>query len=192
MTIFQNSIAKSSFAVMLVICIFSTMISTKARAGDGNVDVFVVYSGKDRKEKSALKKALLGNLVVKFYNADLLEVADYSGKQKAIAKLEKAKVIVVLKDRPMELFEGTTFARNVLIVNSAKNSVKSENWTLYVVGKGTDLSALGGNLRPHNAASVEDLNDLEALRGADVVLVDEAALDIHNAVGMIVSKVLGS
>ena len=180
------------FAASSLIAMLSFGMLSETRAGGSDLDVYVVFSGKDKKDKKALKAALPANLKVKYYNVDLLAVADYSGKQKAIAKFETAKMIVIVKDSPLELLQGSTFAKSLLVMQGARNSVKSENWTVYVVGKGTDLSALGGNLKTLNAASVEDLSDLGLLQSTDAIFVDESAINIYDAVATIVQKISGS
>ena len=192
MSPFSRKLAKNSLAAILGFCLFFGATLSNVWAGSRDVDVYVVFSGKDKQEKKALKNALPANLKVKFYNVDLLALADYSGKQKAVAKLETAKMIVIIKDRPLKLLQGSTFAKDLFIVGGAQNSVKSENWTLYVVDKGTNLSAVGANLKTHNAATVGDLSDLAALRAADAVLIDSGGLDIYSAVAKIVSQALGS
>ena len=98
----HRKILQSGLAMIMAFSLLSEASFTPAVAGSG-VDVYIVFAGKDKKEKKAIKKAMPDNLTVKFYNIDLLALADYSGKQKAIAKLEKAKVVVFVKDAPHEL-----------------------------------------------------------------------------------------
>ena len=191
MKMFTRKLAKTGLAMLLGLCLMYGANFTKAWAGAGGVDVYVVYSGKNKQDKSELKKAFANDISVKFYNVDLLAVADYSGKQKAIAKLEKAQIVVIIKDSPMELLHGATFKANLLIVQSVKNTVQSENWTLYVVGKGMNLAGLG-KLKTHNASKKADLVDSEKLRASDAVLVDETGLGINKAVSVIVEQTLGS
>lgn len=46
-----------------------------------------------------------------------MAMADYSGKQKAIAKIAKAGLVVVVKTNTMEILESPTFT-NFIIVES--------------------------------------------------------------------------
>ncbi len=182
----HRKILQSGLAMIMAFSLLSEANFTPAVAGSG-VDVYIVFAGKDKKEKKAIKKAMPDNLTVKFYNVDLLALADYSGKQKAIAKLEKAKVVVFVKDAPHELLEGISLATAVVIFNSAKSGVQSASKTLYVVGTGISL---GGGLKTHNATEA-DLRNLELLQSTDAVLLN-GTTDIHNAVALVVATIAGS
>ncbi len=130
-------IANKSVAVIVGFCLAAGVSFAEARAAGADVDVYVVFSGKNKGDKSKIKKLLPKELPVKYYNVDLLALADYSGKQKAIAKLERAKIIVLIKDAAMELLQGAFFRSNLVIVESCKNTVISENSTFYVLGNDT-------------------------------------------------------
>jgi len=181
-----KKILQPGLALVMGLCFLYEANLTQALAGQ-NIDVYVVFSGKDKKDKNALKKAFSADLSVKFYNIDLLALADYSGKQKAIAKFEKAKVIVFVKDSPHELLEGSTFRKDIVIFNSAKNGVQSEGKTLYIALKGTTLD---GGLKTRNATEA-DLLDSEILQATDAVVVN-GSIDIHHAVALVVTTLLGS
>ena len=186
MKFFYKKILQPGLALVMGLCFSYEANFTQALAGQ-DIDVYVAYSGKDKKDKRALKKAFPANLSVKFYNVDLLALADYSGKQKAIAKLEKAKVIVFVKDALHELLEGSTFKKDIVIFNSAKNGVQSEGKTLYIALKGTTLD---GGLKTRNATE-EDLLDSEILKATDAVVLN-GSIDIHSAVALVVATLLGS
>ncbi len=177
--------ANKTIAIALGLFLLWGLFSPTAWAQD--LDVYIVYSGKNKKDQKQLKGVLPQNLTVKSYNVDLLVLADYSGKQKVIAKLGRARVIVILHDRPMEILEGSKVKTNLLVVKSAKGTVNSEGWTLHVVSKGTALTG-----KALEAAKEGDLGDTNAIRAAKVVFVDEGALDIFKAVSLIVEKVLSS
>ncbi len=85
-------------------------------------DIYLVYSGKDKGVSKELKKALPSDLKVKSYNVDLLAMADYSGKQKAIAKLSRAKLVVLIKEKPKEVLGEAKFPA-VIEVDGSKGDV---------------------------------------------------------------------
>jgi len=99
-------------------------------------DVYVIYNSKDKAAKNALVKALPSDFKVKTYNVNLLALADYSGKQKVLAKLERARLIVIFRDKPMRVLKGTKLKRDLVVVESVADSVTSETWRLYVVAAG--------------------------------------------------------
>ncbi len=82
------------------------------------VDIYLVYAGSDKPIQKELKAALSSNFQVKSYNVDMLAMADYSGKQKAISKIAKAKLVVLVNNKPEEALEGAEFS-NVISVDSA-------------------------------------------------------------------------
>lgn len=167
------------------------MIALAAPLAWGGVDVYLIYSGKNKAEKKALMKALPGNVKVKAYNADLLAVADYSGIQKAVAKFDKANAIVVLKDRPMEMLKGATVNKDLFIIHSIKTGLASTEWKVYVLNNGVDITSFGEVMRKKHIASINDLEDWKTIRSSDVLLVDDKTLEINKVVSHLVTKSLG-
>lgn len=174
----------ATLGVLLIFCFVPSMALS--------LDVYVVYSGKGKKEKDQLIKSLPKDFSVKVYNADLLAIADYSGKQKAIAKLGKAQIVVVLQDTPMKILKGSEVTSDLLVVGSLMKTVKSNKKLLYVVAKGTDLSSLKGKVRTLIVSGERDLEDLRRFRSLEVVIVDRGSLDFFKAVSMIVDIILNS
>lgn len=166
------------------------IVSFSTPAVWGAADVYLIYSGKNKADKKLFKKAFPKEIKVKAYNADLLAVADYSGIQKAVAKFDKAGVIVILNDRPMEMLKDAKLKKALIIVHSVKKGFTSENWKLYVLKEGTDFSALGEGLHKKVVAKIDDLADKKAIRDLDVLLVDEKALEIQDLVARLVKMSL--
>jgi len=157
----------------------------------GAADVYLIYSGKNKADKNLFKKAFPKDLKVKAYNADLLAVADYSGIQKAVAKFDRASVIVVLNDRPMEMLKDARLKKTLIIVHSVKKGFTSESLRLYVLKEGTDLSALGEGIHKKVVATMDDLADKKAIRDVDVLLVDEKTLEIQQIVSQLLKMRFG-
>jgi len=137
-------------------------------------DVYLVYSGKSRKLKGELIEGISGDFSVKTYNVGLLGLADYSGLQKVVSKISRAGVVVMLHDTAMEAFKGNTISTNLIIVNSIKTNVKSQNKICYIVDKSVDVSELGNDLKTSIISSIAELND----NGADVLIIDESTINI--------------
>lgn len=154
----------------------------------GMHDVYVVYAGRNKKDKKQIIKALSQNGIdAKGYNVDLLAIADYSGKQKALSKISKAHIVVIIKDAPIEALAGTRFDHYVMVVDSVKTDIKSRRGKLYVLPKGTGLSNLGSNVRKLEVSNTGDLTNSEKIKSLDVVLVD---LDMSKAVSSIAKTIL--
>lgn len=154
------------------------------------LDAYVIYSGKNYQEKESFLATLPKEFSVKSYNADLLAVADYSGKQKALTKFQRASVIVILLDEPMQLLRGATVKSNLVIVQSVMTSVKSEARTLYVLSQGTDFAQLGGKLKTLTAINQENFPNKKELQGADLVLVEEKTLHVMAAASLATATIL--
>lgn len=91
-----------------------SIVSTNVMA---NVDVYITYMGGDRTIKEVVKAALPSNLRIKNYNASALVMADYSGKQKAIAKLSKSKLVVVINQQTINILGSPSFPNYIVIEN---------------------------------------------------------------------------
>jgi hypothetical protein len=143
-------------------------------AAYGKHDACVVYAGKNKKDKKQIMRALSkSGLTAKAYNSDLLTIADYSGKQKAITKISQSNIVVIIKDSSMEALSGTRFSHYVMVVNSVKTNIKSSEGKLYVLNKGTGISGLGNNVKKIEITSAGDLPNSEKIKSLDVVLVNQ-------------------
>lgn len=82
-----------------------------------NIDIYLVYSGSEKAIAKSLKKSLSKDYKVKTYNVDMLALADYSGKQKVASKLAKARLVVLIKDKPKEILSGMSFKSILEIID---------------------------------------------------------------------------
>ena len=155
----------------------------------GDLDVYILYAGKDSSEKNELMKHLNEKLNVKKYNVDLLALADYSGKQKAVARFGRAKVVVAVKDSPVKILKRTKVGSDLLITASTFKGMGSKRKTLRVVMKGTDLKKLG-DVKTVEVNTAADLKNAKAILAADVVIVDDKAVGLFKATGAILQIVL--
>jgi hypothetical protein len=151
-------------------------------------DIYVAYAGKDKKVKNALTDILSKDLQIKTYNVDLLGIADYSGVQKAAAKLSRAKVVVLLHDGPSDMLKGSTIDAEVVIVNSLKRSVKSRAGALYVLGKTSDTSRISSDMNRVDISSKKDLIDRSEMKPGDVFVVDETSISMNEVAAIIATS----
>lgn len=86
-------------------------------------DVFLVYVGGGKSTQQSIKQALPAELKVKSYNASLLAMADYSAKQKAVAKVTKAKLVVFITARPKRLLNDPSIDNSVTIESDAQTEI---------------------------------------------------------------------
>ncbi len=175
-----------STRIVLGLYILCGALCTSVSAG--NIDIYIAYSGKNKETMNTLKKAFHSNLTVKSYNVDLLALADYSGKQKAIAKLERASLIVIISDAAMEALKGASLDTDFLALHSLKKTVTSRKVDLRIVKKGTNLDH---RLKTHAVSSENDLKDLSILHSFDVLVVDERSVKIYKVVVLAATKLLG-
>lgn len=185
----KGQAVKGTLGTILGIFLVWGVFCSVARAE--GLDLYVVYTGKYKKEKDRLLSVLPKDLTVKAYNTDFLVLADYSGKQKAITRFEKARMIVVIHEAPMRPLKGARVKTALLIINSLKNTVTSQTWTLHVVAKGKDLADLDKGVKILKAETEADLADGEVIRSSKVVLVNEESLELFKAVSLIATNFLG-
>ncbi len=155
------------------------------------VDVYVVYRGGGRGEKNDLVEALPSGLDVKSYNSNLLALADYSGMQKVIAKLETARVVVILGNAPSQYIEGRVGSAHLVIVNSVSRTVTTRGRTIYVIRSGTNVSSLG-NLNTLNVQSEGDLANPGRVTAARLISVNESSVGMTESVALVVQRLLGN
>ncbi len=181
---------KRKYLVFFTALFFQLEIFSHEVYATNNTDVYVVYTGKSKRDKNKLKNVIPEKFTVRAYNADLLSLTDYSGKHKVISKISRAKMIVILHDAAMDIMKGTNFNTDLLIVNSVKSSVNSSKLRLFVVAKGTNISNLGDNVKMLEAANVNDLAKMENIKSSEVILVGGGSLDTWKAVSLIVDKIM--
>jgi hypothetical protein len=135
---------------------------------------------------------------LRFVNGELFphlqklgENGNATNKQKVIAEIERARVIVIIGDFPMEVLSGYKLKAGLLILNSVRQSVKSHLWTLYLLPKGTDFSDLN-NVKNLKVTKEEDMKEVrKRLWPFGVALVDEK-LGIYKSASTILKAVLSS
>jgi hypothetical protein len=175
---------KLKMIILAATAIFITSAMASAQ------DVYVVYSRSGRTLKNEISKAMDRDLKVREYNADLLALADYSGKQKVVTKISRAGVVIIIGDQPMLALKGTRITSNVMVVDSVNTTVKSTEFLKYIVGRNTPLAKLTGDKL--SAGKSADLENEKSVEDADIVIVDEQTLSIASAVGTIASQLAGS
>lgn len=187
LTMRKMDIRQTKQLLLVVLGLWAAMVLIPSTAL-AQLDIYVVYAGNAKVEKDRLIKSLSPSLSVKTYNADLLALADYSGKQKAVAKLQTAKVVVVLQDDPIRMLEGSSLSVPLMVVESTQQTVTSERQVIYVVPLGMDVSGLGG--KTLEVKTDGDLVSSQAVLHARVVVVDPS-VEFFEAVSRVAEKVLG-
>ncbi len=154
------------------------------------VDVYIVYASSDRDAKNELTDALPEGLSAMSYNSNLLALADYSGKQKALSKLERASVVVILNDAPLDHLSGRLADAVVLLVNTIGTELTSDRQTIHVLDSGTDVGALG-NVTAISASAEADLADRARVEAANIIFVNVGTLTTSRGLSLIIQRLLG-
>lgn len=113
------SIRKAFVGIVIVIIGLSWSVAAQA----DHVDVYLIYSADVRVLRNDMKKTLAPDYMVKSYNVDLLAVADYSGRQKILAKLVNAQLIVLIGQKPVDLLGHEGLENVVSVSNNAGKTV---------------------------------------------------------------------
>ena len=143
-----------------------------------DIDVYIVYSGKEKKLKNSLVETLPAHLEVKSYNTDLLGLGDYSAVQKVASRLSGAKVVVIVGDGAMTALSNASIRTSLIVVNLANNVIRSTDEVLYVLASGVDSSGLSPDLGTTLVSTEDDIISAET----DVVVLREGSLALEKAV----------
>ncbi len=152
-------------------------------------DVYVVYTMKNKQVKKILKGLMPGSIKTKFYNADLLTVADYSGKQKAVSKFERSRLVVFVGDAPIKLLEGSELKVPVLIINSALQGVSSSRVVTYLMD-GKHASSAPSGLKKFTLASAAEFKATETGGKNTVLIIDKSETEFWQEVPTILQQLL--
>jgi len=104
--------------VLFAMALFSVRVAPAQAA-----DIYLVYTSDGKLIKKELQESLSDDLDIKVYNASLLVIADYTGKQKATSKLKRARIVVFLDDVAQELFGEEAFDNAILITESNQENI---------------------------------------------------------------------
>ena len=170
---------RASGLLVLALTLVTPIFGAASARRDGP-DVYVVYSGRSRAAKKELLSKLSKDLSVSTYNVDLLALADYSGRQKAVAKIERAPVIVFLGDGPNRYLKGSRFRRDILMVQTVRKDVRSSGWILYIVDSETPTEALK-DIKTLQVGKASDLADYKTVRSYRALVVDKSSLGVNEA-----------
>ena len=180
---------KKLTTILAVFVVFSGLTAPALTARQ--VDVYIVYASSDRAAKNELTDALPEGLSSKSYNSNLLALADYSGKQKALSKLERASVVVILNDAPLDHLSGRLADAVVLLVNTIGTELTSDRQTIHVLESGTDVAALGRNMTAINASGEGDLADRARVESVNIIFVNVGTLTTSRTLSLIIQRLLG-
>ncbi len=173
-------------AVLFAMSVFSPQAQALPRGG---AYVYIVYTMKNKKVKKTLKSAIPSSIKAKFYNADLLTVADYSGKQKAVSKFERAQLVVFIGDETIKLLEGSELKIPVLIVNSGLQDVTSRKVVTYLFDT-AHASAAPSGLPKTSLASAAELKPGTVGEKDAVVIIGQKDDAFWKEVAAVVEKLL--
>ena len=149
-----------------------------------DLDVYIVYAGKEKKLKKSLVETLPEHLQVKSYNTDLLGLGDYSAVQKVASRLSRAKVVVIVGDGAMAALSNASIRTSLVVVNLANNVVRSSDEVLYIMASGVDSSGLSPKLRTTLVSTEDDIISAET----DVVVLREGGLALEKAVAVLLKS----
>lgn len=86
-------------------------------------DIYIVYVNSEKVLKNSLKIKLSKRHGLKIFNASSLAMADYSGTQKAISKLSTAKLVLMLTDSPLALFNNHQFENTLVVSGDSEDDI---------------------------------------------------------------------
>ncbi|MFB6346619.1 MAG: hypothetical protein ABEK50_12745 [bacterium] len=174
---------------MLYLATFAFISPAVVEAAD--IDVYLLFSSSDKKMKNNIADALPDDINVKEFNVDSLALADYSGKQKAAAKINNAKATVFIGDAPSKLLSDQTFKLPVDVHQSTLRKITVKNNPLInVISAGTDVNEK--KLSVVTVSSKSEVGELDP-GNVDVVKVETSdGFSLADAQSALVQNHLGS
>ena len=136
--------------------------------------VYVLYASDSSKQMKELKRTLAEKVTVKSYNVKLLALADYSGKQKAVARFDKSDLVIILGKSALKPMKGSKFQPPVLVLDTSRKGVSSEAQLLYVVNGKTNVQKLGSKVTKVSADQMGKMTR-DAIADTNVVVVDRSS-----------------
>ena len=109
----------------LVLSILLLSFSTSILAA--SVDLYIVYASADKDIQKNIKKSMPSTLKIKSYNTSLLAMADYTGKQKTVSKLNSASLVVIVNKETLKLLGDPTFSNSIIVSSGDENDVAEIN-----------------------------------------------------------------
>ena len=106
---------------------------------------------------------------------------------KLVARFSRAKVVVILGDRPLEVLRGATFRSHLIIVSGASNNLSSDKIKVYAVPKGTDTLRIGASDR---VAQVSMASALTSNLESGQIYVIDSPLSMDHAIASLVTALL--
>ncbi len=184
MMAFNRRTTKRIATLLFGLFILFGVIDASAQAA---TDIFVVYTGRNTAEKDQLMNALPKNISTRAYNVDYLAFSDYTGLNKAVARMNQSKMIIIIQDTPMLILKGARLRTNLLVAQSAKQTVRSSEWTLHVVGENVNLGDFKTSAR-RKISSVNDLGTEQDLRALNLLVVNEQTVSIQDVISRVAGK----
>lgn len=142
------------------------LVSVSQPAFASGNDVYLMYSLKNKKDYSDVKSKLPKSIKSRSYKVDLLAIADYSGKQKAVTKAESAKVVILFGATSQKLLKGSKFKRPLIIVNTSRKGAKSDEYSIFVVMPTGKIR--GRQIKDIVSLDVRSLEGQYTVRGSEV------------------------
>lgn len=90
--------------IVLVIAIAQIFALSGAYGAQQDLKVYVVYDGRHKSPAKTVIGLLPENVKARKYNTDLLQLADYTAKQKVVSKLSNSDYIILVGDNTREIF----------------------------------------------------------------------------------------
>lgn len=187
MIVFKRRITKWIWLLFLSIFMLVGLLDVKAQA---SANIFIAYTGTTADLKDKLIKTLPKQIPVKAYNVNLLAIMDFSGRNKALLRMNASRLIIILGDATMKILKNARINTDLLIVQSRQETLRSSRWTLYILGQETSLKDFKPSVKRKKVSKIEDLGSEQDLRALTVLIVDKQSIPLQDVIAEVVEKTI--
>lgn len=187
MMAFKRKTMKWMSTLFCGIFILLGLMNAKAQADN---DISIVYTRKTASQKNKLMEALPKRISAKAYNIGSLSIMDFSGKNKALLRMNASKMVIMLGDAPMKILKDAKINTDLLVIQSIRQTLHSSRWTLYILGQETALKTFDSSLKKKKVSKPEDLGSEQDLRSLTLLIVDTQTISLQKVISEVVEKTL--
>jgi hypothetical protein len=135
---FSNRFVLSGFLLVLLVTLVPGTVLAQ-----GKVDVYVLYSPSQTKSMETAQKLVEyfpEDLRHQDVNIDPFALGGDQARKKAIGRVKEADYAILVNSNPVTIFSGFAFMNDVIILETAERSLKSEGHSiLNVVDSSTEI-----------------------------------------------------
>ena len=99
-------------------------------------------------------------------------------------------MVIFMGDITMPLLKNAKITTNLLITRSSKQTIRSQDWTLYVLEQEHELMGFDDLVQKELISKPADLGSYTDLRTLDLLIVNENKIPLFEVISRVVEKTI--